>query len=67
MGDAIVKINLLPLLVELSADENILVRSVAIESMVAIIPYLSAGSITVIKVTFDCLCFMMFQTQPRAL
>ncbi|XP_066254685.1 serine/threonine-protein phosphatase 4 regulatory subunit 4-like [Euwallacea similis] len=44
LGDAIVKVNLLPLLVELSADENISVRSIAIESMVAIIPFLSADT-----------------------
>ncbi|XP_066151407.1 serine/threonine-protein phosphatase 4 regulatory subunit 4-like [Euwallacea fornicatus] len=45
LGDAIVKVNLLPLLVELSADENISVRCIAIESMVAIIPFLSADTI----------------------
>ncbi|KAL1517631.1 hypothetical protein ABEB36_001369 [Hypothenemus hampei] len=45
LGDAIVKVNLLPLLVELSADENVNVRSMAIESMVSIIPYLSDDTI----------------------
>ncbi|XP_050303781.1 serine/threonine-protein phosphatase 4 regulatory subunit 4-like isoform X2 [Anthonomus grandis grandis] len=45
LGDAIVKVNLLPLLVELSSDENIMVRSVAIESVVSIIPFLSIDTI----------------------
>ncbi|KAH1003705.1 hypothetical protein HUJ04_003578 [Dendroctonus ponderosae] len=45
LGDAIVKVNLLPLLVELSADENVNVRSIAIESMVSIIPFLSPDTI----------------------
>ncbi|CAH1124911.1 unnamed protein product [Ceutorhynchus assimilis] len=53
LGDAIVKVNLLPLLVELSADENVYVRSIAIESVVAIIPYLSPETIkgTIVPLT----------------
>lgn len=43
LGDAIVKVNLLPLLVELSSDENVFVRSVAIECVVSITKFLSAG------------------------
>ncbi|XP_030746538.1 serine/threonine-protein phosphatase 4 regulatory subunit 4-like isoform X4 [Sitophilus oryzae] len=44
LGDAVVKINLLPLLVELSSDENIYVRSIAIDSVIMTIPYLGSDT-----------------------
>ncbi|KAF7282801.1 hypothetical protein GWI33_001948 [Rhynchophorus ferrugineus] len=45
LGDVIVKVNLLPLLVELSSDENLYVRSVAIDSVVMTVQYLSLDTI----------------------
>ncbi|XP_060519685.1 serine/threonine-protein phosphatase 4 regulatory subunit 4-like isoform X2 [Cylas formicarius] len=46
LGDHVIKMSLLPLLVELSSDENIYVRSVAINSVVLIIPYLNSETVT---------------------
>lgn len=47
-SDTIVKASLLPCLVELSSDENMLVRSTAVDSVVHLIIYLSASKSVVI-------------------
>lgn len=41
LGDALVKSNLLPSLVELANDDNMLVRSSAVSSVVLVTPYLN--------------------------
>lgn len=49
-SDIIVKGSLLPCLVELSSDENMLVRASAVDSVVRLITFLNSGKFNVLLV-----------------
>lgn len=54
-SENIVKASLLPCLVELSSDENMIVRAAAVDSVVYLIPYLGAGKIKLMKLQLNCI------------